>query len=93
MNITCWSDRPLRNILTENQEAYDKIDEDQSRVRVDLNEYPTYDVFGDEIPVYTKKGYKICRRRAEEAQPCGNLMDLTIVHTLFETEVDQYGNA
>lgn len=52
-----------------------------------------YDLFGDEIPIYTKRGYKIFRRTPEQSESCGNLMDLGSVHTLFENPEPANGEA
>lgn len=93
MTVNQWSDVPIPDIVAHNPIAYDKDDEDETRQEVDLYTYPTYDLFGDEIPVYTQDGHKILRRRAEDADPCGNLLDLASVHTLFERAPDAYGVA
>ncbi|KAG9311945.1 hypothetical protein JVU11DRAFT_8206 [Chiua virens] len=91
INVREWSDMSVQEIMMDNPEAYDKDDEDPSREIVDLNTYPNYDVFGDEIPVYGKGGFKIFRRRPEVADSCGSLMDLGAAHTLFEGAQEAQG--
>ena len=76
MQVTEWSDVPPHSLMTVHPEIYDKDDTDPSRELIDVSRYPMYDVFGDEIPVYTKHGFKIFRRIPEQFEPCGSLMDL-----------------
>lgn len=83
-----WEDIPALDILAEHQQVFDTPVLDEDSHPLDLCNYPLYDEDGFELPIYTREGFVVPRKRptddAELRGPgCGLLLDLRRIHELF----------
>jgi hypothetical protein len=85
-----WEEIPEVEIQREYPQVYDHWDPGE-RNEVDIIGYPQEDDLGREVRLYDQNGYKIPRRYAlvdENQPPCGILLDLRTIETLFTTGGD-----
>lgn len=75
-------------ILDENEDGiFDSSDPDDRNQLDNLNNFPLLDDHGQEIPIFDHVGHKVPRRYPivdEDAPPCGVLVNLSNIQTLFD---------
>ncbi|KAG6371988.1 hypothetical protein JVT61DRAFT_9006 [Boletus reticuloceps] len=85
-----WEDLPREEVAAKHPAAYDCYIP-ETRRGIDLLTYPLENDFNDVVNVYDEDGYRIIRQKVVSHQSTGTLMDLSLVHTLFQSNQDDYG--
>ena len=91
LEVEEWEDLPTLQVAANNPIAYDSHDP-STRRRVDLLRYPLENPFGDVLPTYDRDGFRVIRQKILSHRSTGTLMDLSLAHTLFQTDGDDFGH-
>ena len=91
MDVEEWEDLPRAQVAAKHPVTYDCHDP-TIRQPIDLMTYGFENAFGDILHAYDKDGFRILRQKVISYQSTGALMDLSLAHTLFQTEEDDFGH-
>jgi hypothetical protein len=94
--VARWAPLDPAQLQVEGRIIYDSADKDDRRPVLDLGALPLTDDLGNETSIYDQDGYRIPRRVPQHrpsTSRCGILMDLTKVHTLFQTPAQRAADA
>ncbi|KAF8441791.1 hypothetical protein L210DRAFT_3645009 [Boletus edulis BED1] len=91
IDVLDYEELPREEVAAKHPIAYDCYDP-TTRAPVNLHTFPMENEFGDIHHVYDEHGFRIMRQKILAHQSTGALMDLSQIHTLFQTDEDDFGH-
>ncbi|KAG6369061.1 hypothetical protein JVT61DRAFT_1888 [Boletus reticuloceps] len=85
-----WEDLPRAEVAAKHPMAYD-CHMPETRRHINLLTYPFESDFGDVLNAYDEDGFRIIRQKIVSHRSTGMLMDLSLAHTLFQSNEDDFG--